>query len=225
MAYQIANKIYWVGIYLGEKVPLSLNAYVLKDRDTALIDTGAIPTKDMILKNISEVVDPSEIRYVILTHSCVDHCGGLNGILQVAPNAEVVASEMGAQSVGLYGVQPKFSRGMKDGDTLNLGEKRLKFISAPYLDKLDSMFVYEETNKVLFTADAFGTWTPEWKLFADRDVSEDLKNYNNTILGGPQRLTHILEKIKEMDIKIIAPGHGSMLRSNIEKYLNVLGEK
>lgn len=225
MKYEIVDGIYWVGIHMGKEVPLSLNAFILKDKNTALIDTGAVPTKDVILKNIKEIVDPSTIKYLILTHSCVDHCGGLGSFLEVMPNAEVVGSEMGVQSVGLYGVQPKTVRGMKDGETLDLGEKRLKFISAPYIDKPDSMFIYEENNKVLFTADAFGTWTPEWKVFADRDVSEDLRTYNNMILGGPQRLANILKRIKGMDIKIIAPSHGSMLRANIEKYIDMLSEK
>jgi flavorubredoxin len=225
MTYEIVDGIYWVGIHMGKEVPLSLNAFILKDKNTALIDTGAVPTKEIILKNIKEIVDPATIKYIILTHGCVDHCGGLGSFLEVAPNAEVVGSEMGVQSVGLYGVQPKTTRTMKDGETLDLGEKRLRFISAPYIDKPDSMFIYEETNKVLFTADAFGTWTPEWKLFADGDVSEDLKMYNNVILGGPQRLANILKRIKEMDIKIIAPGHGPMLRSNIQKYIGVLSEE
>lgn len=225
MVYRIVDEIYWVGIHMGKEVPLSLNAFILKDKNTALIDTGAVPTKDAILKNIRDVVDPSTIKYIILTHGCVDHCGGLGGLLEVVPNAEVVGSEMGVQSVGLYGVQPKATRGMKDGETLDLGEKRLKFISAPYIDKPDSVFIYEEINHVLFTADAFGTWTPEWKVFADRDVSEDLRTYNNMILGGPQRLANILKRIKGMDIKIIAPSHGSILRANIKKYIDVLSEK
>lgn len=225
MAHEIADGIYWVGIYLGKDAKLSLNAFLLKDEKTALIDTGAIPTREAILQNIKEIVEPSAIRYIVLSHSCVDHCGGLARLLEVAPNAEVVGSEIGVASAALYGVQPKASKGMKDGETLGLGGKKLRFISAPYLDKMDSMFIYEEVNKVLFTADAFGTWSPEWKLFAEGDMAEELKMYNNMIFGGPQRLSNVLEKIKGLDIEIIAPGHGSMLKSNIQKYLLTLQQK
>jgi len=222
LAQEIADGIYWVGIYLGKDAKLSLNAFLLKDEKTALIDTGAIPTREAVLKNIKEIVEPSTIRYIILSHSCVDHCGGLGRLLEVAPDAEVIGSEIAAASVALYGLQPKVSKGVKDGETLSLGKKKLRFISAPYLDKLDSMFIYEEVNEVLFTADAFGTWSPEWKLFADGDMSEALTMYNNMIFGGPQRLSNALERIRGLNIKIIAPGHGSMLKSNIEKYIRLL---
>jgi len=224
LIYEVAKGIYWVGVYLGKEAMLSLNAFLLKDKNTTLIDTGAIPTRKAVVENIREITDPSDIRYVVLSHSCIDHCGGLEAILQLAPNVEVVTSEIGAKVLALYGVQPKV-KVVKEGDTLSLGEKRLRFISAPYLDKMDSMFIYEETNKVLFTADAFSTWIPEWRLFAEGDVSNDLKMCNDVLHGGSHKLAVALEKIKGMDINIIAPGHGSMLRTNIPKYIRLLSEK
>lgn len=223
LPYEVAEGIYWVGVYLGKEAMLSLNAFLLKDKETTLIDTGAVPTREALLKNIREVTEPSTLKYVVISHSCVDHVGGLDAILAVAPDVEVVTSEIGARVLALYGLQPK-TRIVKDGDTLNLGEKKLRFISAPYLDKMDSMFTYEETNKVLFTADAFSYWVTEWTLFADRDVSKDVKICNDVLHGGSHRLMNALEKIKGMDIKVIAPGHGPMLRSNIPEYVRVLSE-
>jgi len=224
LIYEVAEGIYWVGVYLGKEAMLSLNAFLLKDKDTALIDTGAIPTKEAVLQNIKEAADPTTIRYVVITHGCVDHVGGLSTILGIAPNVEVVTSEIGAKILPLYGVQSR-TKVVQDHDTLSLGKKKLKFIYAPYLDRMDSMFIYEETNKVLFTADAFSSWIPEWKLFADRDVSKDLKICNDVLHGGSHKLVNALEKIKGMDIKVIAPGHGSLLKSNIPEYIRVLSEK
>lgn len=227
MIYEVAEGTYWVGVYLGKEAMLSLNAFLLRDKDTALVDTGAVPTKETVLQNIKEVADPSTIRYVVITHGCVDHVGGLSTILGKAPNVEVVTSEIGAKVLPLYGIQPRI-KVVKDGDTLSLGKKKLRFIYAPYLDRMDSMFIYEETNKMLFsaraTADAFSSWIPEWKLFADRDVSKDLKLCNNALHGGSHKLVNALEKIKGMDINMIAPGHGSMLRSNIPEYIRILSQ-
>lgn len=223
MIHEVAEDIYWVGVYLGKEAMLSLNAFLLRDRDTALIDTGAVPTKEAVLQNIKEVADPSDIRYVVITHGCVDHVGGLSKILEIAPNVEVVTSEIGAKLLPLYGMQPR-TKIVKDGDSLSLGKKKLRFIYAPYLDRMDSMFIYEENDKVLFTADAFSSWIPEWKLFADRDVSKDLKVCNDVLHGGSHKLVDALEKIKGMDISVIAPGHGSMLKSNIPEYIRVLSQ-
>ena len=119
---------------------------------------------------------------------------------------------------------------VKDGDTLELGKRKLRFIYAPYLCKPDSMFIYDETDRILFTADAFGIYTQpnaEWRLFAEGDVSDitqALKSYSRINFGEQSNLASAIKRIEGLDIDIIAPGHGPMLRGEINRYIEALSQ-
>jgi flavorubredoxin len=223
---EIVSGTYWVGVPVPP-AGTSLNAFLILDEKTALIDTGSIGTRDAMLENIKRVADPSIINYIILTHNCIDHCGGLAPVLEAAKNAKVVASELTALRLPLvYGIRPEVMV-VKDGDTLELGRRKLKFIYAPYLCKPDSMFVYDATDRILFTADAFGIYTQpnaEWRLFAEGDIIQALKSYSRINFGEQSNLANAIKKIEGLEIDIIAPGHGPMLRGEINRYIEALSQ-
>lgn len=227
MENEIADGIYWVGVHFPEPPPgASVNAFLIKDEKTTLIDTGPAPTQDMVLGSIKELVDPAEIAYIVLTHSEIDHCGGLKKVLEEATEAKVVASQIGAMMLPLYGVQTQ-PKVVKDGDTLDLGKKRLRFVFSPIVDTWDTLFVFEESEGVLFSADAFSASVAEWKLFVDADQREAVKAFHKmkfpwAELVSSVKMAKALEKIKGLNPKIIAPGHGLMIRENIDMYIDAL---
>jgi len=222
---KVAEDVYWVGVYFPD-MKASLNAFLIKDEKVALIDTGAVPTQEMVLKNISEIVEPSLIDYIVLTHAEIDHCGAIPRILKEAPNAKVVTSQLGVIMLGLYGIQVP-SQQIKDGETLSLGKKMLTFISLPIVDTWDNMYIFEEPDRVFFSSDLFGASAEKWTLFAENDISQNLKVFHRLKfpwieLVTPEKMEPVLERIRKLNPRIIAPGHGLILRSNIDKYLKTV---
>lgn len=225
---EIAKGIHWVGVHFPRPPGASVNAFLIKDDETTLIDTGPAVTQEAVLGNIKKIVDPSEIKYIVLTHAEVDHCGGLKRIMEVATNAKVVASQIGAMMLSLYGIQTQ-AQVVKDGDVLNLGRRKLRFVFSPIVDTWDTLFVFEDSERILFSADAFSASVAEWKLFADADQREAVKALHKmkfpwVELVSPVKMAKALEKIRGLNPKIIAPGHGLMIRKDIDKYIDALAQ-
>jgi flavorubredoxin len=211
--WEIVDGVYWVGVHLPEW-NISFNAFLLMDEKNVLIDATAPYTADKVLNNIKSLVEPTEIDYIILTHSDIDHAGGLQKIWPITGGAEVVtSSNYGEVVIDLLGVKPR-TRILEEGSIIDLGKKKLTMVPAPFLCTPDSIFIYDKTDKILFSADAFGTYTKEWTLFADRDMTEDMRHYNEVKFGHRINVTHAAINVRKMklDVEIIAPGHGLMLR-------------
>ncbi|MDP1809311.1 MAG: FprA family A-type flavoprotein [Actinomycetota bacterium] len=224
MENQITDSIYWVGVHFAAPAPGgSLNAFLIKDNKTAIIDTGAPATAGAVVANIKTLVDPKEIDYVILTHTDLDHGGGLAAILEAAPQATVVASELEAGGFGMWGVQPANIQAVRDGEVLSLGHHRLRFVGAPFTCTPGTMMVFEESDGVLFSADLFASSGPaEWRVFTDGDKTETLKMLQKMKLGNTRYTKEALARVEELPVKIIASGHGAMIRDNIKEYVDAL---
>lgn len=224
MENRITDSVYWVGVHFADPAPGgSINAFLIKDNKTAVIDTGAPATADKIVENIKELVDPKEIDYVILTHTDLDHGGGLSAILKVAPQATIVASKPEAEGFGLWGIKPANIEAVRDGEILSLGHHRLRFVGAPFTCTPGTMMVFEESDGVLFSADLFACQGPsQWQVFADGDKTEMLKKLQKMKLGNTRYTKEALGKVEELPVKIIASGHGAMIRENIKEYVDAL---
>ncbi len=228
MENEIANGIYWVGVHFPPPAGASVNAFLIKDEKTVLIDTGPVPTQEAVLGNIRKIVDPAKIDYIVLTHAEIDHCGGLRRILEEAKNAKVVVSQIGSMMLPLYGIQTQ-PQVVKDGETLNIGRKKLRFVFSPIVDTWDTLFVFEESERILFSADAFSASVAKWTLFADADQLEAVKVLHKmkfpwAELVSPLKMAKALEKIKALNPRIIAPGHGLLMRKDIGKYIDALAQ-
>ncbi len=188
------------------------------DRQTALIDTGAPAFGPRLVENIRQLIDPAKLDFVVFTHTDVDHAGGALHVMQVAPKARLVSPEGEAKALPLYGlnapVQP-----MKDGETLSLGRRTLRFVATPFVETPGAMFIFEESERILFTGDAFASVTPEWQLFATGDLTETLKMVQKVKLDNSRRTIEAIRKAGELRPAIIAPGHGPALRDNLGKYI------
>ena len=236
----IKDGVYWIGaldpglvvfdIVIPTKYGTTYNSYLVKGEKIAVIETVKSYCVDGFISKIRSLVRPEDIDYIIINHTEPDHSGGLIRLMELAPNAIPVFSR-GARTFVKNILHKEFDyKEVKAGDSIDLGGKVLKFISAPFLHWPDTMFTYLETDKILFPCDAFGSHYCSDKRFNDElDSKEDAftayEFYYDTILRPFKKyVIDALDNIKDIDIDIIAPSHGPILRENIEKYIDAYRE-
>lgn len=234
---EISPDIFWVGVedwnrrIFDALIPLpygtSYNSYLIVGGEkVALIDTVNPGFEEVLLEKISQIVSPKKIDYVIMNHAEPDHAGGIPKVLGIAENAKVVATKLGVDLAKLYfNVPLEKTVTVKEGDSLQLGCKMLKFIQAPWLHWPETMFTFNIEDRVLFPCDFFGSHLATDKLYAD-EVGDPLlpeaKRYYAEIMMPYAKFGQkALDKVKPLDPKIIAPSHGPIHRhpsSIIEAY-------
>jgi flavorubredoxin len=189
----------------------SYNSYLIKGKDkTVLIDT-VDPTKtDELLDNLEKL--DVDIDYMIVNHAEQDHSGSIPNILEKYKNAVVITNSKckGLLMEFLPIAEEKFMV-VNDGDTLDLGDKNLKFLITPWVHWPDTMVTYLEEDKILFSCDFFGSHRATTQLFADKDIYISAKKYYAEIMMPFRAIIQKnLEKLKSIDIDIIAPSHGPL---------------
>ena len=219
---QLKSNIYSVGTIdwdrrlFDELIPLpdgtSYNAYLVKGREkTTLIDTVDSAMADVLIENLNQL-KIKNIDYVIANHAEQDHSGSLPKILDIYPNAKVVATPKCKDMLMdlLLIPESKFIT-VDDGSSISLGDKTLEFIHAPWVHWPETMFTYLKEDKILFTCDFLGSHLATSDLFVTDEpvVYEAAKRYYAEIMM-PFRTTikKHLEKIKELEMETIAPSHG-----------------
>ena len=212
-----------VDLFEGQyKVPggMSYNSYVILDEKTAVLDTVDAHFTDEWLRNVAAALDGRQPDYLIVHHMEPDHSANIAEFLKVYPQTTVVAT---AKALAMMG---EFFEGLDltgrtlaaaNGGTLSLGAHELNFVFAPMVHWPEVMFSYESSEKVLFSADGFGK-------FGALDVEEDwvpeARRYYIGIVGkyGVQ-VQNVLKKAAALDIAVIAPLHGPVLRGDLGLYL------
>ncbi|MDU1855970.1 MAG: flavodoxin domain-containing protein, partial [Clostridium baratii] len=186
---------------------------------------------DEYLKTLESIeTNPSEIDYIIVDHTEPDHAGSVGKILELAPHAKVVGS-MQAITFLKEIINRDFDHIIvKDGDEISLGNKTLKFISAPFLHWPDSMYTYVVEDNVLITCDSFGSHFSSEEMFNDLITDKDsyyeaLRYYYDCIMGPFKPFVlKAIDKIKDLNIDVICPGHGPILRENPWEIVNTYKE-
>jgi flavorubredoxin len=223
----ISKDVKWIGIQdkdivtfdivMETKYGTTYNSYFINADKKTIVETAKDKFKADYLDKVKSVVEPSEIGFIICNHTEPDHSGCLKYLLELAPQATVVGS---GQAIGylteMMGIQFK-SLKVKDGDILDLGNKKIRVIGAPNLHWPDSIYTYLEEEKILFTCDSFGAHFCHDEMFDDLvgDYSEPFKYYFDVILRPFSKfMLKAIEKIKPLDINIICSGHGPILRSS-----------
>lgn len=204
------------------------NSYFINAEKKALVEVAKEKFSETYIKKLRAVTNPADIEYIILDHTEPDHSGSLQTILNLAPAATVVGSGNAIRYLEDIVNKPFKSMVVKDGDTLDLGNKTLKFISAPNLHWPDSMFTYLVEDKVLFTCDVFGAHycTPDIISDFGKNHSEAFKYYFDIIMKPYSRfMLKAVEKVRPLALDFICPGHGPIHKDdNISKALG-LSEK
>jgi flavorubredoxin len=187
----------------------SYNSYLIKGSNkTALIDT-VDPTKTHELLDNLEKLEV-DIDYLIVNHAEQDHSGSIPNILEKYKNAVVITNSKCKELLMefLPIAEEKFMV-INDGDTLDLGGKNLKFFITPWVHWPDTMVTYLKEDKILFSCDFFGSHRATTQLFAGKDIYRSAKKYYAEIMMPFRAIIRKnLEKLKNIEIEIIAPSHG-----------------
>lgn len=200
---------------------MAYNSYVILDEKTAVMDTVDIHFGKQWLANVEEALGGRRPDYLIIQHMEPDHSANIPAFLEKYPEAKVAATpkafDMIKQFFALELEENKIA--VSNGGTLSLGKHTLHFVFAPMVHWPEVMMSYDETDKVLFSADGFGK-------FGALDIEEEwdceARRYYFGIVGkyGPQ-VQNVLKKASELDIRTICPLHGPVLTENLEHYLNL----
>ena len=226
----IAPDVKWIGILdydittfdivMTTEYGTTYNSFFINASKKALIEVAKEKFWDVYFNKIQQVTDPSEIEYIILDHTEPDHSGSLGRLLELAPDATVVGSGNAIRYLGDIVNKPFKSLTVKDGDTLDLGNKTLRFISAPNLHWPDSIYTWLEEDRILFTCDSFGAHYCSEKLFSELtpDYLDSFKYYFDVILKPFSKfMLRAIDRIKGLEPVLICPGHGPLHRDNIDE--------
>lgn len=233
----VSGDVKWIGVLdrdivtfdvvMETKHGTTYNSYFINAEKKAIIETSKEKFWDVYYEKIKKVVNPEEIEYIIIDHTEPDHSGNIKNLLAVAPNATVVGSGNAIRYLkDLMDIE--FAHLIvKDGHTLDLGNKTLKFISAPNLHWPDSIYTYLEEDQLLFTCDSFGSHFCHEDMFDDKvgDFEDAFRYYFDVILKPFSKfMLKAIEKIRPLEIKAICTGHGPILRSNWKKWVDLSEE-
>ena len=233
----VSDSVVWVGasdrrLALFENlfpIPrgVSYNSYLILDEKTALLDTTDASVTRQYLENVSHSLNGKPLDYLIINHMEPDHCANIAELLLRYPHLTLVGNAKTFAFVSQFYDLDLTGRTLtvKEGDTLCLGSHTLHFFLAPMVHWPEVMVTYEETEQILFSADAFGSFGAlNGHLFADevnfdRDWLDDARRYYCNIVGkyGIQ-VQAALKKLSALSIRTICPLHGPVWRENL-KYL------
>lgn len=238
---KVTDDLYWIGgndrrLALFENVypiprGVSYNSYVLLDEKTVLLDTVDASISGLFFENLEHVLDGRALDYLIVNHMEPDHCAVIGDVVRRYPEVKLVCN---AKTVPMLKQFFDFSVEertviVKEMDTLCTGKHTFAFVMAPMVHWPEAMVSYDTTDKILFSADGFGTFGAiNGNLFADevnfeRDWLDDARRYFINIVGkyGVQ-VQNLLKKAATLEIRMICPLHGPIWRDNlgwfIEKY-------
>lgn len=221
---KITDKIYYVGVNDRQKAlfenlwPLpygvSYNSYLIADEKTALVDTVDVCYSDIFLKKIADALGGRPLDYLIVDHMEPDHAGSIRLLREQYPDVKIVGnSKTFGMLEGYHGITAGLHE-VKEGDTLPLGYHTLAFYMAPMVHWPEVMLTYDTTDKVLFSADAFGTFgTLDGAVFdkdmvLDRYWDEMYRYYSNIVGKYGSPVQKALQKLSGLDIRMICSTHG-----------------
>ena len=227
----ITNDIYYIGVndheidlFEGQyDVPngMAYNSYIIVDEKTAVFDTVDGKFTDQWLSNIAEVLGDRKPDYIIVQHMEPDHSANLKNFLRKYPATTVVGNAKTFAMIDNFFDDISIANKLevKEGEKLSLGKHELSFVFAPMVHWPEVMFTYDSTEKVLFSADAFGK-------FGALDVEEDwaceARRYYFGIVGKfGMQVQNVLKKAGALDIQTICPLHGPILKEDLGYYLGL----
>lgn len=238
---QITENIFYIGtddldLDLFESqypVPegMAYNSYLIKGEKIAILDTADARRADQWLANLDEALCGAQPSYLVIHHLEPDHSAVIARVLDLYPGVTVAASAKAIQLMGQFFPETDFTGrtlALKEGEELDLGGRTLKFFAAPMVHWPEVMVSFDSASGTLFSADAFGKFGALSKSGFWGDEEEDwaceARRYYFNICGkyGTPVQT-LLKKVSSMDIKMIAPAHGPILRKDLEQYFRLYG--
>ncbi|MFC1515892.1 FprA family A-type flavoprotein [Thermodesulfobacteriota bacterium] len=205
----------------------SYNAFLVMDEKIALIDTVKKDFSDQLIDNISRIVDPKKIDYVISNHTEMDHSGGLPRVMhKIGEDKPLYVSKMGAKNHARHFPQKWNYHVVGTGDELSLGNRTFVFLETRMLHWPDSMFTYLKEDKILFSSDGFGQHYAGHENFDDEIGDEIMRHakkyFANILLLYSPLILNLVDKVTDLGLEIdmICPDHGIIWRKNPGKIIN-----
>ena len=236
---EIKPGIYWIGVndrttdlFEGfwpiTQEGVTYNSYLVKGEKTAVIDLSKSIKADEFLGQIEEVTEVSKIDYIVINHMEPDHTGLLRLFQRIAPQAVILGSAKTRDFLrGFFSITENV-RTVADGETLSLGGPTLKFLSTPFLHWPETIMTYEESQKVLFSCDAFGGYGALRGTIFDDECShpdfyerEALRYYANIVANYSSRVLEAIAKLQGLSVEIIAPSHGLVWKRHPQRIVDL----
>ena len=201
---------------------VSYNSYVILDEKTAVMDTVDLRASEQWFENLEKALDGRKVDYLIVQHMEPDHAGNIQKLADKYPEMKIVGNAktfpMMKQFFDIENIEQR-SVVVKEGDTLSLGKHTLQFIMAPMVHWPEVMVTYEQSEKLLFSADGFGKFGA---LDTDEDWACEARRYYFNIVGKyGMQVQALLKKASALDISMILPLHGPILKENLGYYLDL----
>ena len=234
---QIAKDVYYVGVNDRQKhkfenmLPLpygvSYNSYLIVDEKTALVDTVDIAMGDIFIDKIQSQLQARTLDYLIINHMEPDHSGSIRLLRKYYPEIIIVGNSKTLSMVeGFYGVDDNMLE-IKDSETLSLGTHKLQFHLTPMVHWPETMMTYDETEKILFSGDAFGCFGTldgtvlDSELNVDKYWDEMIRYYANIVGKYGSAVQKALKKLTPLDIEIICSTHGPVWKEYIAEVVDM----
>ena len=228
---EIANKVYYVGVNDRQKAlfenmwPLpygvSYNSYLIADEKTVLVDTVDACYADVFLKKIEDALGGRPLDYLVVNHMEPDHAGSIRLLRQAYPEVQIIGNKRTFDMLeGYHGITTGLVE-VKEGDTLEIGHHKLAFYLAPMVHWPEVMVTYDQTDKILFSADAFGTYGTLDGGILDTDLDldhfwDEMRRYYANIVGKyGSPVQKALQKLSGLDIQTICSTHGPVWTKHI----------
>jgi flavorubredoxin len=223
---EIADRIYRISMFdeqdvtaAGLVLPGSYNMFVIAADVPVLINTMMRKTFDRFYKHVGQVVDPTTLRYLVVSHQEADTLGAINQWLEIAPGAVPLSTELCAV-LSLRDLSDREVRTVEPDERIDLGSHRLRFLHTPYINQWDSMMVHEEVTATLFPNDLFACPAPgdafdsdptELCLMAAREFGY--------MANDRECLDRALDAVEECRARRIAPMHGPVLLGHLDQLI------
>jgi len=233
----VKGKVYWIGVNDRRKrlfenmwpmdKGVSYNSYLIVDEKTALIDTIEDRASGNYIERIEKLLNGRKLDYLIINHMEPDHSGEIKAIFDHFKGVTIVGNSKTFKMVEAYWGITENLRQVEDGDALCLGYHNLSFVMTPWVHWPETMMTYDVTEKILFSGDAFGTFgSLDGGIFDDEInfdfYEEEMRRYYSNIVGLYSNMVQkAFAKLAGVDVKVIAPTHGPVWRSNPSKVLGL----
>ncbi len=226
---EIVDNIFYVGaddkdirLFEGQyHVPngMSYNSYIIKDNKNVILDTIDQRVTGEWLKNVEDVLENEEADYLVISHLEPDHAYNIDTLIKKYPNMKLIGNSITFNILSnFFDVDISDKKIIvKEGDTINLGKHTLQFFMAPMVHWPEVMVTFEQSEKILFSADGFGKFGT---LDADEDWTCEARRYYFGIVGKyGKQVQDLLKKAETLDIRMICPLHGPILKENLGYYI------
>lgn len=236
---KITNDLFWVGandrrlsVFEGVypiPIGVSYNSYLLMDEKTVLLDTADKAVIGQFMENVNHVLNGRTLDYLVINHMEPDHCAEIPNILDKFPYVKIVCNakiKTMLEQFFTFKIDDEQFLIVKEGDCLKTGKHELTFVFAPMVHWPEVMVTYDKTDKILFSADAFGTFGAiDGNIFADevdfdhRYMDEARRYYTNIVGKYGMQTQALLKKASNLEIKMLCPLHGFVWRKDLDKYI------